>query len=219
MVHGQLPEKPLANASRNHCADTRLGSMSVMSEHKLAMMKQLDHSNNLERLRKIHKTIIARELRSANKTRDLQLVQRLIPFPAFLAFAGFPLHHNQRCCFHQSSPDGTSLSFFVGEKGHWMFKCNSAHCGISGDVTDFWLLLVEKVGLPHRHWSRHQAAADLLARVESGEIDVRITDFEGESAKAHGHAAGGDEYFPKLFALCKNRPFTGEAKHYPSRFE
>jgi len=126
--------------------------------------------------------ICAREF-SSDQSRDFRLVRRLISFPALLDFAGFPLLRNQQS-FNHKGDTGTSLSFFRHkDDGHWMFCCNNPQCGIRGDVIEFWYQLVVHIRLPSKDWSLPQAAGDLLARVESGEIDVSITEFEGASAK------------------------------------
>ena len=82
-------------------------------------------------------------------------------------------------------------------------------------MPEFWYQLVVHIRLPSKDWSLPQAAGDLLAKVESGEIDVSITECEGASAKAHGHG-GGDEYFSRLFALCQQNKFAGGSEALPT---
>ena len=155
--------------------------------------------------------------------RDFHLTWQ-IPFPALLDFAGFPRHRNQQW-FNHKGTTGTSLSFFIKRNGNWTFHCNNPECGITGDQTEFWFQLVEKARLQPAGWCLPQACADLLARVESGEIDISISEFEGESAKAnaHGHArrshgepfSAGDGYWEKLGHLIqknKGREIEGRMR-------
>ena len=174
---------------------------------------KLYHYPHREQLRAIVKRGFSRK-----QSRDFHLAHK-IPFPAVLRFVGMPLLKNQRCCWHDSSKDGTSLSFFPHrDKGHWVVHCNNSECRIQGsDIVDFWFELVKCFGWSPPSWSRFQACADLLARVESGEIDVRIKDFERQSAShgSHGRPAAAapdvdverdvfcswDGYWKKLISL------------------
>ena len=75
---------------------------------------------------------------------------------------------------------GTSLSFLEhrDKDGRWIFDCNNPACGITGEQSEFWHQVVERARLQAGGRRLPQACADLLARVESGEIDVRIAEFE-----------------------------------------
>jgi len=175
-------------------------------------------SSNFYHPNRAHLQQICARKFSADQSRDFGLVRRLVSFPALLAFAGFPLLRNQQC-FNHKGDTGTSLSFFRHkDDNRWMFCCNNPQCGIGGDVIDFWYRLVVHIRLPSKDWSLPRAAGDLLARVESGEIDASINEFEGASSRTRGHA-GGDQYFSRLFALCKksmNRQFTGGSEALPT---
>jgi hypothetical protein len=92
------------------------------------------------------------------------------------------------------------------------FHCNNPECGITGDQTEFWFQVVERARLQPAGWCLPQARADLWARVESGEIDCSITEFEGASAKGQRRRNGdgevftsGDAYWEKLGHLIKRK--------------
>jgi hypothetical protein len=165
------------------------------------------HADNLERLRVICK----RERMRKDQSSNFHLAWQ-IPFPALLQFAGFPRLRNQQCWAHKGGT-GASLSFLEhrDKDGRWIFDCNNPACGITGDQSEFWHQVVERARLQAAGWCLPQACADLLARVESGEIDVRITEFEGASAKAHGHGrpegdfTSGDGYWEKLGYLIEQK--------------
>jgi hypothetical protein len=152
---------------------------------------------------------------SKNQSRDFKLLQRLIPFPAVLDFAGFPKLRNQQCFAHKGGT-GTSLSFFPHkDNGHRILHCNGPACGIGGDVVQFWFQLIRQIRLQPASWCLPQAAGDLLARVDSGEIAISSKDFAGESAtsKARGHArppgqgfTSGDGHWERLaYLITRNK--------------
>ena len=160
------------------------------------MAKEFYHANNREHLRDICK----RERMSKHESREFERVRRLVPFPALLEFAGFPKLRNQLCFAHQGTTGrGTSLSFFEHRDGHPYFCCNKPECGIEGDVVDFWYEVVQRARLQPASWSRQQACADLLARVQSGEIDTRITDFDDASRGPHGRGRGRPDNSDQAF--------------------
>jgi hypothetical protein len=175
-------------------------------------MTMFYHSDNRERLR----AICRRERMSMKQCRDFQLAQQ-IPFPAILKFIGLPLHRNQKCFAHEGTTGkGTSLSFYPHkDNGHWMFHCNRPECGITGDQSEFWFQVVQRARLQPAGWCLPQACADLLARVESGEIDLSITEFEKAKSHSHGQRGGraaaatafsaGDGYWAKLNHLIKQK--------------
>ena len=96
-----------------------------------------------------------------------------------------------------------------------MFYCNNAECGIRGDVVEFWYQLLKQAGLYRADWSLLRAAGDLIERVESGEIDVSIREFDDDLPASGIHRQRRrerDEHFARLQELVqryKGREIAG----------
>jgi hypothetical protein len=182
------------------------------------------HADNLARLQQVCAAGCERGF-AKESSRDWQLV-RQIPFPALLAFAGLPKLRNQQCFAHERRNHGISLSFFPyrDDDEHWIFCCNNPACdlhGIYGDQAEFWYQMVRRAGLAPSGWSRLRATGDLLARAESGQIDVTKTEFDDAGSGLHRRPAAdcerddfcsGDGYWEKLGQLIaehQGRPIAG----------
>jgi hypothetical protein len=58
------------------------------------------------------------------------MVREVVPMPALLRFAGYPLVSNQYCFRHQGH-SGRALSIFRHQEGgFWYFHCHNALCGV-----------------------------------------------------------------------------------------
>ena len=153
---------------------------------------------------------------SKTTTENYELIRRLVPIPALLAFAGLPRQAKQQCFAHKGST-GNSLSFFRHkETDDWIFCCNSkGECGIQGDVTELWFQMVWRSGFAPLQWSKSRAANDLLRRVRKGEIDLNLTELATTSRPRPPCALArpDDPYWEELKELVKrDRPSLGERR-------
>ena len=102
-----------------------------------------------------------------------------------------------------------------------MFYCNNPECGVKGDVIQFWFELLKPAGLYRADWSLLRAAGDLIERVESGEIDVSIREFDDDlpASRSHGQRrAKGESYISKLRLIKREVKVIGsEALPRPVR--
>ena len=127
------------------------------------------------------------------------LLQREVPMPALLSYAGYPVAANQFCFRHKG--DGTSLSIYMHRDGFWYFYCCSPECGIKGDVTEMWYQMVLLSGFAPEGWNRPRAAGDLLARG----IETNLTELSKSAGRPSSpqSSRSKDVYFAKLQELIK----------------
>ena len=78
--------------------------------------------------------------------------------------------------------DNRNLTFLLPSRERWTLDLSLQQSRMwhhRAIQSEFWFQVVQQARLQPASWCVPQACADLLARVESGEIDVSITDFEG----------------------------------------
>jgi hypothetical protein len=124
------------------------------------------------------------------------LARRKVSIPALLNYTGYPLAENQFCFRHKGH--GRALWSFVNEDGDWFFKCLDAGCGLKGDVIEMWYQMVSLSGsAPHHCWDKSCACGDLLARAESGLIDLSVNELESRQEAEYPPRQRGDDVWSR----------------------
>jgi hypothetical protein len=127
----------------------------------------------------------------------------MVPMPALLRYAGYPLSANQFCFRHKGH--GAALSIYTHYDGFWYFKCAESKCGIEGDVVQMWFLMVKLSGFATPYWNKEQACGDLMARANKGMIDLSIKKLEDGRSPEHP-ARPKDTYQARLNEMIKQGP-------------